>query len=486
VTADAADNSDPVMDNMLDSSRRLFSRSSNKDLQKLGEEEEGPEAKHDPDYIFLGWSLGGEELLEQLVQKKLDLEDVTTVTDARTRALREFKNHVGQRRAEVYMDRSSADILFIGGSRGSGKSYNLRAITNRSAEAGVTNIVIDVENEFYTNNIYQGIQSGPMRNLRENEQPKNIDTKVLMPYFVYQARRQKDMAEKGYDYMDVFKFDFAHLTPDDIGYLVQKMGDHRDYTLFSRAIERRMRTGRDIKTWDDVIAVAEELDAEDRFRWGNGERVREIKDFIDLYYREYGVLGNDYNIDLKQILNQHDTIAISLHDAGNLPSDMQLSELYIALLVKNVRTLVERGLVDKPVHWAVDEADEWIPAENQDVYHPSRSQFEEVTLNDRKRGFRVTFATQKPGKIQQGGKDLSEDPFMGEAKQWLMPYDMKPGPRRKLLNASGRYQDYGEQWHHVFDAMGEHEWLYINQKQGFWTVLEPASPLAYHLDEDKD
>lgn len=402
--------------------------------------------------------------------------------EAIMQALENFPQVLGERRHEVYIDRDSADLTFDAGERGSGKSWNLRGRTNRGAEAGVTTVLIDPENEYYTNNIYNGIQK-KLANLRDREEPHPIDTKVLMSNCVYKARQQKNMPENGYDHMEVFTFGFQDLRPDDLHFLITRQFDsnHPDFYTFVSEIEDRLRGGDRIRSWDDIKAIAHQLQEEGDFEYTH--RARRIEQVIERNYEKWGFLGARKKIDLKQVFTEYDCIALSLHDGDYLPEDTRMKELIVAFLIRRVRNLVERGEIPKPIDWVVDEAHNYIPSDTEPEYPPSKAEIRQAIKEDRKRGFRVSMASQEPTDVQ--GKN-----FLNQTRHFFLPQNIKPGPRQHLLRKAGvkKAGDEGrDKWGRIFEAMKnqfDYAWLYVDAKTENWMVLEIPSPLAYHRTED--
>lgn len=500
--------------------QRTWESSTQTAFQDLLEDEEEPEAVYEPDRIFIGWSLGGKELYEKLVDhyktklKRRGIRDFRTLrNDAIQYALEEFPNQLGREkwREPVYMDRESADVLLMGGQRGSGKSFNIRAMSNRSAAAGVTNILLDPKHEYFTNSLYDGIQSD-IAYLQKNEQPQTIDTIVLMPYFIYKARKDKGLPERGYQYVTPFQFSFDDLTADEIHFILTNLDDHRDYDILATEVSYRVKDGHySIESWDDVIAVAKELDDEDAFNWGNGQRVHQLKKTVKSTYQNYEFLGDERPIrrqernedgtkkedangnpvwdfrNLAECLKNYNTVVLSLQDGDALPSNLKMKELYVAVLIKKVRNLRQRNLVPGPISWRFDEAHKIVPQEYDASEYPSKEQAQQMIKEDRSLGFRIDLATQTPN-------DLDMENFLDQLRHVFVPQNMsdtsrksgEKSARRIMLSLGGVYDRQDGQrgkWDVIFEAMGqafEYSWLYTDKNRDYWTVLRPASPLANH------
>lgn len=484
-------------DEMLPSTRNTFRNSSNPHFNQFADDEQGREARYEPDQIFVGWNLGGREEFEDLagkMKRRLVLnEDVSNPRKARNQAIQlaieYFDQVVGERKEPVFIDRSEPDVAFYGGQRGSGKSFNLRALSNRSAKAGVTNIVIDPEHEYVTNNMYNGIQSG-LENLRPREKPDTVETKVLMPHFVWKARDEAHLPERGYDHVEVFKFEFSDLDPNDIHFvMVRKFDDHPDFWRFASELEERLSRGEQLRSWRDIYRVAEELDEREEFSWTGKKRSQQIRRFLESQYEKWGFLGPDKKIgrhssteynNLGELLQQYNTVVLSLHDEGRLPDELYMKELYVEFLIKRVRNLVERGVVSGPIDWVIDESHEYVPANTEPDHPPSKRQIRRLIKKDRKRGMRLTFGSQEP-------TDMQTKNFLNQADHYFIPWNMKPRPRRSLLSLAQvtSNEDRGRgKWEAVFDAMFKHQWLYCDARSKDWLILEPASPLANHLQSE--
>lgn len=436
-------------------------------------------ADYQQDKIFVGWNIGGKDQFQNLVRKYRNKPNIDHRKAIRI-ALRRFPDVVGNRRGRIYLDRSEFGTAFYGGEPGSGKSFNLRGLSNRSTVAGVNNVLIDAENEYFTNNLYDGIQKDLM-NLRPEEHRQNVRTKILTPYFIRKARREQDLPEHGAreDWHDVFKFEFTDLTPADIEFmLISKFEWHPDFQNFAGVLERRLRSGAStIKQWSDIVDVAYEMQAEEQFEYRR--RAGQIERFIKNNYKKWGFLGTDRRINLAEIFEDYSCVALNLHDDEYLSDDLRMKELYVAFLIKRVRNLVQRGLVSKPVNFVIDEAHHYIPADTDEKFPPSKKEVRWISKQGRKRGFRLTMASQEPA-------DIQDKNFLNLTRYYFIPQNMKPQPRRHLLSMAGVYQQgdrgYGK-WKRITDALDEYQWLFVDAEQGWWCALEPASPLANHFQE---
>lgn len=470
------------MESLSESSKNLFRSSRNKNFRGLVEEPSDQGAVYEQDRIFLGWNRGDKNDLQSVIDIYEQEMDDASRNEVIMASIRQFTDLIGGKREPVFMDRASADVAFDGGERGSGKTFNLRARSNRSAKGDVTNILIDPEHEYFTNNQYHGIQSD-LANLRDGEQPERIKTKVLMPHFVWKARKQQGLPEHGYDddHFAVFKFEFRDLDPNDLDFVMRReFKDHPDFYRFTRELESLMSRGVPIRSWRDVIGVAEELQEMGEFTYQS--RAQQIRIFLEHNYQKWGFLGADKKVALKQILNEYNTVVLSLHDDGYLPNNLYMKELYVKFLIKRVRKLVQRDEIPKPVTWTIDEAHEYAPAHTEPDHPPSKEEIKRVIKKDRKRGFRVNLASQEP-------TDVAGKNFLNQSRHVLIPRNMRPTPRQHLLTVAGlaRSGDYGRgKWEQIFARMKEEDgywWLYVNTEKGFWCVLEPASPLANHFRE---
>lgn len=474
------------------SARMLFEESPNPRMNKIGYEPEEKEAKFESGKVFFGWSIASSKELEQL--KKKARRRTKTENDAKKAALRKLKKNIRKRSVEdgqpFYLDRSSPDVAFIGGERGSGKSFILRAMTNRSAKTDVKHIYIDIENEYYSNNVEDGIQKRLMT-LRDAEERQNIKTKVLMPEFVYQARKQKSMPERGYQYMDRFKFGFDILDADDIDFLLrEKFGDHPDIDNFGSEMERVLEE-EGFESWQQIKDVAERMSEQGDFDYHR--RDNQIQSYIKNNYEKWDFLGADKKVDLAEIFNGnedeydedeeipeedkgYDAIALVLHGGGAIPSKLKMKELYVAFLIKRLRNLKERGKISQGIRFSVDEAHNFIPAHTEPDFPPSKKQIRQVIKQDRKRQFSLNMATQEPGDVQSKN-------FLSQSRHLFIPQNMRPRPRKHLLKEGDLYKSGDMQrnkWSYVFDPMDRFQWFVANIEKGEWHVVEPASPLANH------
>lgn len=474
------------------SARMLFEQSENPALSEIGEEEEVVEATFKEGQVFFGWSIGSKEEYQQLIKKAR--RTTKTENEAKKVALRKFKQKVKRRKAEdgkkLFLNRGSPDVAFIGGERGSGKSFILRAMTDRSSKGGTKHLQIDPENEYYYSNVEEGIQKRLMT-LRMNEERQNIRTKVLMPEFIYKARKQKSMPERGYQFMDRFKFGFDILDANDIDFILrEKFGDHPDIDNFGSSVEMELEEG-NIKSWDDIIAVAERMQEENEFDYHR--RAGQIKSYIRNNYKKWDFLGADKKVDIADIYNGneedydedeevpeedkgYDKLALVLHGGGAVPDKLKMKELYVSFLIKRIRNLKERGKIDEDLRISIDEAHNFIPAHTDPDFPPSKKEIRQVIKEDRKRGMSINMATQEPTDVQSKN-------FLSQSRHLFLPQNMRPRPRKHLLKEGDLWQGGDQQrgkWTDIFEAISRFQWFYANIETGEWHIVEPASPLSAH------
>lgn len=447
--------------------------------EEFASPETAPEPTFPTDKIFVGWSIGDSEMLREILDRKMRNPSLDSNT-ARRQAYIEFSEKVGDKREPVFVDRGdaeNADVMFVPGKRGAGKSYLMRSMTNRSSKAGATNILIDPKHEFYTNNQYHGIQDD-LKNLRDGEEKQNIETKVLMPYPVYKARNYADLPENGYgDNMEVFKFGFEDLTPDDITFLVKNLGfSENDLDTLANEVQEKLHDNPGaITTFEDIIDLAREIEERDGFSWNKfvGRLEQDLKP-----YQRWGLFGDEekYQLDLKQVMNEYNSIALTLDGGDELPSNLPLMELYIAILIRKNRALAKRGEIDPPFNYAIDEAHEVVPAGVDISDHTAKQQIRETIKKDRSLGFRVSLVTQSIG-------DIDVENFINQTDHFFIPYNLEPRSRRRMLEYAGVFSkndDRREKWDYVVRNCPKFTWLYVDSSNQEWFLLEVASPLAYH------
>lgn len=469
---------------LSESSQRIFEQSGNRHLYQLANPEQDDLADYDRDKIFLGWNIGGKEEFQNLVLKYI--HQGYDEGEAINLAIRMFGDVVGKRREEVYLDRSSANLVFIGGERGAGKSFNLRGISNRSTKAGVNNVLIDVQGEYYTNNLYNGIQE-ELKNLRPQESKQTVATKVLTPVFIRRIREEYDLPIHGRDqeWHDTFKFQFSDMDVNDLQFMLEHaFGDSEaaqaDARILVGAVRKQLQDGGMLRSFDDLIDLARSIDEREEQSFRYHDRVRTLRTAIETGYKQYRFLGPSPKLDLETVFDEYDCIALNLHDDGKLPQRLQMKELYTSFLVKRIRTLVQQDRIDKPIHWVIDEAHKVIPANTPPEQPPSKEQFRTAIKQDRRHGFRVTMASQEP-------EDVQAKNFLNQTRYFLIPQNMDLKPMRYLLKRAkilNSQRDIGRsKWKQITGHLDQYQWIFADKQRQFWCALEPASPLAAHRQE---
>jgi hypothetical protein len=468
-------------------------------MQGIVSEPTDPNPEYDEDKIFLGWKLGDKDLYQ-------DLEDAIYFDEGQMSskvvkdALRLFQRKAGQRQymngkpEKLYLDQSSAAVTFSAGERGAGKSFKMRGESNRSAEAGVLNVIVDPSHEYYTNNFKSAVQE-KFKNLDDTESKHPVPTTVLMPYYVNQGRKRDDLTLPGEQWTQIFKFTFSDLDPAMVSYLFLKdvkpsdRARYEDFEKYTRELNQAIQDG-GIEDFGDCKDLANRLKNRGEI-WNQGPRNNRANEIIDKLerYQEWGFLCGDdsrYSLDLEEVLAETNTIALSLDDNDNLPRQLEMNQLYIALLIKKLRTLTKKGELDRKVQFMVDEVHKFVDSEDygredRQQAPPAHWQLRQVIKEDRDKGFRVSMASQEV-------TDIPEDNFLKQSDHVFIPMNIDAESRDYLLDLYDVHEggkDRGNRkWQKIFRTMNEYNWFYIRKKTRYWCLLEVASPLAYHKTED--
>jgi len=480
------------------SSRREYKKSDSPVMQSMVEQDDGKEAEYSEDKIFIGWKLGDKNLYQNLEDWAVRNQGSHN-TQAIQLALRQFQREAGDRKDTLSLNQSSASIELVVGERGSGKTFFERARSNREAEAGVLNIIVDRKHEYYSNNIYSGIQED-LKNLGEHEEKKNIDTTALLPYFVRKARNRIDgLSLSGDRYVNTFKFNFSDLDPQMLSYLFlhdidEQSSRYMDFQKYVRNLRQKMDDG-EIKSFTDCEDLAKRMGQANRFNYNR--RQEEITDKLNKY-KDWEFLGDGHNlyddetmraenldgIGLEKLVQETNTIALSLDDAEQLPNQLEMTQIYLAILVKKLRNLKRTNDLEKKVKLCIDEAHEFIDSDNYDSQReapPAHWQVRQVIKVDRDKGFRVSLATQEV-------EDIPEKQFLKQVDHAFLPMNIDSDTRNYLLRLfdvhGGSVDEGNKKWQKILDSLPEFAWMYVRKKTKYWSLLEVASPLAYHREED--
>lgn len=466
------------------SSKRILNHSPNEKLQEIGDREieETPDPVWRDGYVFLGWSLGKSEELERMTEKQERQDPSATLNEAKKKALRKFTRKIRNREPssnrKVWIDRSEPDVLFVPGERGSGKSFLLRANSDRSALTGVKQMIFDMENEYYASQTYDGIQKSLMM-LRDREERQQVDTKLLMPEFVYQARKRNEMPERGYKYMDRFKFGLDILDAEDLDFLLkQKFDDHPDFQVYTSELDQKLKDG-EIGSWGDMTDLALEMQNKGKFTYNR--RGKQISNYIESNYEGKDFLGFEdeeekqrLELDLPEVYEEHNRVSLVLNEGGGLGGDLKMKEITVSWVIKKIRNLKERGKIDGDLRFQIEEAHELIPSGTDPEYPPSKKQVRQVIKKDRKRGLSVSMVSQSP-------TDVQSDNFIDQCRHFLLPQNLKSGPRKKMLKAADVWESGDRQrskYKKILDVAPSYGWLYIDSQEGTWDLVQPASPIG--------
>lgn len=482
---------------MRASSKNAFASSRNSVMQGIVNTGSGPAANYEQNKIFIGWKIGDKEEYEEFLDQKWR-EYGELNPDVYREALRLFQRHVQNKDPEDYeeffLDQESASVIFRPGERGAGKSFFMRAESNRSSKSGVLNIIVDPAHEYYTNNFKGGIQN-KLKNLRREETPQQIDTKVLMPRPVKKARDMSEMGDAGMQFSEVFKFSFDDLDPNDITYLIMK--DVKPSTKDARRQDLQVYTSRlntliergEIHSFRDCEELAKRMANAGRFR--HDERDTEITNKLEKY-KKWEFLGEGYDIGaqdedndegLLKVLQDYNSVVLCLADDDNIPDRLEIKQLYLAFLIKKVRSLKKSGQLDKKVQWVIDEIHRFLLSSDPDDVTdapPAHREIRKIIKEDRKIGFRLSMSSQEVG-------DIPERNFLKQTDHMFLPMNIDGDTRHKLLDMYDIAQWADKQrnkWITIFGAMDEYQWFYVRKKTKNWALIQPASPLSYHMTED--
>ena len=486
---------------MRPSSRNTFASSKTSVMQGIVNTGGGPSANYEQDKIFLGWKIGDQEEYEEFLDEKWQEYGELSV-EARKAALREFQQHVRSKDSsdyeEFYLDQESAAVIFRAGKRGSGKTFFMRADSNRSSKGGVLNIIVDPAHEYYTNNFKGGVQN-KFKNLRRNESPQRIDTKVLMPKPVKKARNQSELGDAGMQFTEVFKFSFSDLNPPDVEYLLMKdvnpstkPARRQDLRAYVTELNSAIQDG-GISSFNDCEDLADKMLHSGKFKYDQGpnkNRANEIKGILDKY-KKWEFLGEGDSIGsrtdeydgLAQLLQKYNSVVLCLADNDNIPGRLEIKQLYLAFFIKRLRSLKQAGKLDKKIQLMIDEAHRFLLSKDPDDESdapPAHWQIRQVIKEDRDKGFRVSMSSQDID-------DIPERNFLKQADHVFIPMAIDKDTRSDLLDlydVSKHGDSMRDKWQTIFQGMSKHQWFYIEEMTRDWALIDPASPLAYHKTED--
>lgn len=447
------------------------------------------------DKRFIGWRIVGRKEFDKLKKKGFGdkNERIQSALDNIQHRLRNFSEDDLE---PVFVDRSSADIWFYGGKRGSGKSVHLRKDSDRSHKSGVNTAIIDTEHEFYTKTQYNGVQDkirytkrgkegvSKFDKLRDGEVAEPLDDVViLIPRFVKELRDEHGIGREGYQDAEFFSWGFSDLDENDVAFVFRDPltssggGNSLDVMNIIRELRERIEED-EIHSWENVKRVIKEMEENEMFQFH--DRYHQLATFI-----QYNLQGKGYfkgeSVDLASMFEENNTVILSLNEEQNSPDELKMPELYASIFIKKIRNGLVSGEIDKPVNLLVDEVDRFAPASADPDLYPSKKQLIRVGKRDRKRGLRMITATQNPKSVDHEG------PLLQQASRVFIPWNMT-NRRKYMLDVAGvlkRNDGQREKWERIFSAMPTYSWLYCDRDVSptEWSVFIPASPITHHMTE---
>lgn len=361
-----------------------------------------------------------------------------------------------------YLDLSDAIRAVVIGRAGSGKTFLLRGLADRTHKAGYSILFLpDVKNEFHTSN--QPVQEKFHHLLLPHERPEGMPVLSFRPTFFMQT--DKSLPEDNYWYSphiaQISKADFftligAHDMPP-----MQQVTLELLYTRLMRGVRKNPRV--------------------------TFELLKELLDDIDLHpgtkaslQFKFSPLKDSHMIVEEHIKNPIRALQEGYSVALNLENFDQFGRTgfnYHETLMSIVfRTLIHARRAKKisPFVVILDECSRFVHAEKRSSF---RDQVEESVDVDRRYGVSLIFGTQELKKLPEV--------ILRQCRYIFVPYSADVGTLRDAMMLGGLFRNQQVAVNATIRLKGrleKHDWVVIDMVEGVYDIVVPAAPLSAHKE----
>lgn len=349
----------------------------------------------------------------------------------------------------------------------SGKTFFIRSIMDRLKMIDKSIILIsDVKNELYSSK--HPVQE-QFRNHLPGEEPKGMKIVALRPTFFKQF--YPDLPKENYWYSikvsDMAKADFMTLINAKSMTVNQQIALEVLYELLEKSLKKDKELKFSVEMIEGLLEQIDELTPAQKqlLAW----KFRPLKN--SYFYEE------KWERSIIELLNKEYAITINMENFDTYSKDggLQLPEVVLNFVLREVILGRRAGKVKRPVWVILDEASRFI---SNDKQNSLKNLLLESYDMDSRYGISYITATQFV-------KDMPEK-VLSQSKYLFIPHSADVDTVKSLLINSGiaRNQQYAlNQSIYLKNKMKKHpySWAVINRHTNEREIILPLSPLSFHL-----
>ena len=348
-------------------------------------------------------------------------------------------------------------------SHNSGKTFIIRAISDRLYQAGIACVfIIDVKDEMKSS--IKPLQPKFASLLAKSEKPTGMPFITFRPCFFQTLASHNKLPEDNMWYSpeikDLEMYDFFTLFNKDKLTLSQQIALEEIYKKFKEYNTSRLEDVNEII--DDMTDITEVQKMALKYKF---KSVINSKFFDDRFKKN-----------IIRFIRNRITIGFNMNDFDSFGRDNSYPQVMVALTLRKIRMARKAKEIPR-VAIFVDEAARFLP---RNANPSSRIEFEESVDVDTRFGIDYWFAT-------QGFNDIPEK-IVKQCRYIFIPYNADLDVFRDAFKLSGlmkNIQVLNNQVARIKRKMDKHEWLIIDRNSNGYVIIKPVAPLSFHMETEK-
>lgn len=358
------------------------------------------------------------------------------------------------------------------GASGSGKTLLAKSICSRAHKSGMGIFHgSDMKNDFQKVNSYGGASKRLQevtQGLLKGEEPCEMERTLAIPSFLVQYYNSNPDS-----FASRFSAGFSDITISDFKYIMRydKMTEPQK-TIFEQVLGDLSISEADFDTLKEKI---DEIGGKSRNRLKNKLDVIEKNGIIKTSMRSALDILND--------LNNRGCVALGLKNYTKFwPNDMEKLRFYSALMLRNLKELLNERVIERDLLIFNDEFHLMAPnLENS----PVKDEFQNILdTSGRVANISTMIAAQRPSQVPWPYSDDRND-FLGTLNHIFISENLASNDWKKVLQSTNLWDPHrSHDWQNIFRKMDKYQFLYINTDKhksiNDTKIVESLSPLCYH------
>lgn len=359
-----------------------------------------------------------------------------------------------------YLDVSEAFRAFVVGMVRTGKSFLLRAMSDRLYRMGHCIVYLtDVKDEMKSSNY--PLQKKFHHLLAEGEKPAQTPILTFRPTFFKSLTRFNELPEDNEWYSpkisEMEKPDFMTLFHAD------KLTQNQKIHLEEVYDELKKVECEDLEMIEEIIDKFDKINEK--------EKAAFLYKFKPMIKSDFFI--TEYHVDLVHMISNRLCIAFNMENFDSFGRSNSLPQAFVSMTLRELIKARKAGLIPK-IMFMIDEAKRFVPS---DAHPSTRLEVEESVDIDGRYDVSYVIAA-------QGFADIP-DKVIKQCRYMFIPYNANLDVFKEAFKTAGlmkNIQTLNNQVVRIKQNMQRHEWLVIDRNSQGFSIIRPVAPLSHHME----